>query len=115
MAFTTCPPAKVIADRLFKVDALNTFDVNALKYVDEHLYKNIITNLAAQTVTAQQICIILYDAFHEFYSVMPKSTKNMMIKFMKKKIVEIIKILIDDDIVIKDTIELWNNFEITLQ
>ena len=115
MASATCLTAKEIDNRLFKVDALNRFDVNTLKYVDEYLYKKIITNLAEQTVTAQQIFIILYDAFHEFYSVMPKSTKTMMIKFMKKKIVEIIKILIDDDIVIKDTIELWNNFGITLQ
>lgn len=102
MASTICPSARVISNRLF--------DVDPCKYFQDKLYPNIIKNLAGQKVTAMRIIIVLYCAFHEFYSIMNHSTKTRMIKLMETKIVEIIKALVNDDIVIKDTLELWALF-----
>ena len=102
MTYTVCPSARVITNRLF--------DVDPCKYFQDKLYPNIIKNLAGKTVSAMRIIIVLYYAFHEFYSIMNQSTKTRMIKLMETKIVEIIKALVNDDIVIKDTLELWALF-----
>lgn len=103
MASTICPSAIVMSNRLF--------DVDPCKYFQDKLYPNIIKNLAGKTVSAMRIIIVLYCTFHEFYFVMIQSTKTRMIKLMETKIVEIIKTLVNDDIVIKDTLELWNLFK----